>query len=139
MSKYDPLQEHLEHVAQTHFPMRFEEIESILGFRLPASSRHHRAWWSNNPSNNVMTKSWLNAGFETEAVDIDQRRLVFRRVRPGRPVGSLGPQVPRPAPKPTRHPIFGLMKGTVTLRADVDLTAPADPDWAALSGGDGDA
>ena len=28
-----------------------------------------------------------------------------------------------------RHPIFGCMKGTVTIPDDLDLTAPADPDW----------
>jgi hypothetical protein len=27
------------------------------------------------------------------------------------------------------HPIFGCMKGTMTIPADLDLTAPADPDW----------
>ena len=41
----------------------------------------HRAWWSNNPSNNVMTKVWLAAGYLTEQVDVSARKLVFRRVR----------------------------------------------------------
>ena len=27
------------------------------------------------------------------------------------------------------HPIFGCMKGMLTIADDVDLTAPADPDW----------
>lgn len=29
-----------------------------------------------------------------------------------------------------RHPLFGSMKGTSIIMRDVDLTQPADPDWA---------
>ena len=49
MSKYDPLQKHLESVPLTQVAMTFREIEAVLGFELPASSRRHRAWWSNIP------------------------------------------------------------------------------------------
>lgn len=28
-----------------------------------------------------------------------------------------------------RHPIFGCMKGTMTIPSDLDLTAPVDPEW----------
>jgi len=54
-------------------PVTFEEIERITGTALPPKSQHSRAWWSNNPSNNVMTKIWLDAGFETAQVDISGR------------------------------------------------------------------
>ena len=30
------------------------------------------------------------------------------------------------------HPIFGCMKGTMTIPDDLDLTAPADPDWGKI-------
>ena len=55
MSKYSPLTLHLQVCQQALVPMRFAEIEAILGFALPPSSRQHRGWWSNNPINNVMT------------------------------------------------------------------------------------
>jgi hypothetical protein len=29
-----------------------------------------------------------------------------------------------------RHPLFGWLKGTVRVAPGVDLTAPADPEWA---------
>lgn len=134
MSKYEPLQKHLERVPGSRLPMRFNEIEGILGFILPPSSRRHRAWWSNNPTNNVMTHAWLNAGFQTEAVDLEQGRLIFRRKR-DRFVGDAthGPSGDR---KEGRHPILGCMKGTVKVAHGVDLTAPADPDWGRLAYGD---
>ena len=43
--------------------MTFGEIEELLGEKLPAS-KQYPAWWSNNPSNNPMTKEWLAAGFQ---------------------------------------------------------------------------
>ena len=82
MGKYEPLQNHLERSEYSQVPMSFTEIERILGFSLPPSSRKWRAWWSNNPSNSAITHAWLDAGFQTEQVDMERRRLVFRRAVP---------------------------------------------------------
>jgi hypothetical protein len=122
MNKYDRLGEFLRSQRAKEVPMTFAEIERVIGAKLPASSPQYPAWWSNNPSNNVMTKVWLAAGFRTEQVDTKGRRVVFRRVEQ-----SLN----RPAaqPKAGRHPLFGALKGFARVPDDVDLTAPADPDW----------
>jgi len=32
-----------------------------------------------------------------------------------------------------RHPLFGCMKGTLTIAPDVDLTQPACPEWADIA------
>ena len=131
MSKYAPLQRHLERAPVARVAMSFNEIEAILGFELPPSSRRHRAWWSNNPQNSVITRAWLDAGYQTEQVDLDGRRLVFRRIRPAAP--SAGD----PREKSQRHPLVGSMKGTITFAPGVDLAAPADPAWGELAyGGD---
>ena len=130
MGKYEPLADHLRKLGYGQVRMKFEEIERVLGFPLPPSSRNHRAWWSNNPSNNVMTHAWLDAGYQTEAVDMEQRKLVFHRVAP-----KAAPPEPDAPPKAATggapHPLFGCLKGTVTIPDGVDLTEPADPDWGA--------
>jgi len=135
MSKYEPLRHFLAGSNASVLPMSFDEIERILGFPLPPSQAH-RAWWSNNPSNNVMTKAWLAAGYETEQVDVAGRTLVFRRVRN---VADYAPaSVPAPSgdAKPSRrHPLFGWMKGTFTIAPGTDLTAPADPEWGDMAWG----
>ena len=92
MGKYEPLADHLRKLGYGQVRMKFEEIEKVLGFPLPPSSRKHRAWWSNNPSNNVMTHAWIDAGYQTEAVDMEQRKLVFHRVAPKAP--PLAPDAP---------------------------------------------
>jgi hypothetical protein len=103
--------------------MSFEQIERVIGHKLPPAAQRHRAWWSNSPSNNVMTKAWLEAGFRSEQVDMSARKLVFRREQAER---SISGQTLTPG----RHPLFGWMKGTVRIAPGVDLTQPADPDWA---------
>lgn len=127
MSKYEPLTQFLSAQRAQEVPMSFSEIERILGFRLPEKASGIRAWWSNNPSNNVMTKAWLAAGFVTERVDMGSRRLVFRKAaatsatrapRPGRSIGFL-------------DRIRTQLGGTVTIPDSVDITAPTGETWDA--------
>ena len=70
MSKYDPLADHLRGSGQESVPMTFADIEQVIGAKLPQSAFTHRAWWSNNPTNNVMTRAWLEAGYTTAEVDM---------------------------------------------------------------------
>jgi hypothetical protein len=44
MSKYDPLLSYLEQNPSENVPMGFSEIEAVLGFELPPTSRRQRAW-----------------------------------------------------------------------------------------------
>ena len=112
--------------------MSFEEIERVVGSKLPEKSQLYRAWWSNNPSNNVMTKVWLDAGYRTEQVDMSGRRLVFRRIHrtgePASPTPAAAPESDRRAPA-RRHPLFGALKGLLRVMPGTDLTKPADPTW----------
>ena len=70
MGKYDPLGEFLTRRSAEMAPMTFAEIEQVLGRKLPPAAGKHAAFWSNNPSNNVMTKVWLDAGYRTEQLDL---------------------------------------------------------------------
>ncbi len=126
MSKYDPLENWLEQTEDEAVPMDFSEIEHVLGFELPPSSRTQRAWWSNNASNNVMTRAWLDAGFETANVDMESEKLIFKRVKAKPAIAVSSAKTPR------RHPAFGALKGLMTIPDGLDLTQPAYPEWADL-------
>ncbi len=126
-SKYNPLEEHLKSVGFKEIRMTFEEIEAVIGTRLPPSARKHRPWWSNNPSNSVMTRSWLAAGYKTSRVDISNEHLVFVK---GDSRGFLDTSSRVPENDSGKHPVFGCLAGTVTFAEDVDLTSPAMPEWA---------
>lgn len=121
MGKYEPLGKFLSGQSRDRIPITFAEIERLLNDRLPPS-KYQRAWWSNNPMNNVMTRQWLEAGYQTEAVDIAGEKLVFKRVSgKGRRRATVG----------RRQPVFGCMKGMVSFAPGFDPTAPtfADGDW----------
>jgi hypothetical protein len=121
MSKYEPLGEYLKKQGNERVPMTFAEVERVTGVKLPPSASKHRPWWSNNPRNSVMTKVWLDAGFESEQVDMEKRKLVFRRVR-GAKTSSGRTTV--------HHPAYGALKGLMHIMPGTDLTQPADPEWA---------
>lgn len=133
MGKYEPLGDYLRKQRVARIPMTFAEVERIVGAKLPKSQRYP-AWWSNNTSNNVMTQVWLDAGFETEQVDVAGRKLVFRRVAAPPPADKNLPSSDRDGN--AKHPLIGWMKGTVTIAPGVDLTEPADPKWGEVAYGD---
>ena len=135
MSKYEPLTTYLSRKRQTSILMTFEKIEGVIGVKLPPSAYSHRAWWSNNPTNNVMTRAWLKAGYKTASVDMEGRKLVFKRS------GQTGP-LPGTTGKRLAYDegfdkadagffprIFGSLKGTVTISPGTDLTSPVGGQW----------
>jgi hypothetical protein len=121
MGKYEPLGQFLKKQKRDRIAISFAEIERVLGRKLPNSSKTHRAWWSNNPTNNVMTKEWLNAGFETEDVDISGEHLIFRKTK----------STPTGKPDDSKPSFYGCMKGLVTFAPDFDPSRPKfdDIDW----------
>jgi hypothetical protein len=134
MGKYESLGVFLQKQRAREVPLTFRDIEKITGVKLPPKAQHQRAWWSNNPSNNVMTKVWLEAGYESAQVDMEARKLVFRRlVKAGSASGGFAEPAPRPyATKDGRHPGWGALKDITHLVPGVDLTEPAFPEWADL-------
>jgi hypothetical protein len=138
MSKYDLLGQYLKTQRASEVPMTFAEIERVVGTNLPPSAYRHRPWWSNNATNSVMTKVWLNAGYEASRVDIEARKLVFRRIaREAEGVSGMSDAAKEfvhanPAKKKfARHPAWGSMKGTFTIEPGYDLTSPiySDEEW----------
>ncbi len=116
-------------------PMTFREIERIIGTKLPQSASKHRAWWSNNPTNNVMTAAWLKAGYRTRNVDMEDHKLVFEKS--GQAESFLETHEKKSAPGKTFNKadpdfflhISGSLKGTVTISPGVDLTSPVGEQW----------
>lgn len=128
VGKYAPLRDFLIQQDEIAVPMTFEQIEKLLGQALPAS-KTSRAWWSNNPDNNVMTREWLAAGFIAEGVDLKGEKIVFRKMEeypvifPGESAEDLGYK------STGSDPLFGCLVGSLKLLPDVDYTQPADPHW----------
>ena len=123
-SQYDPLGPFLASQPGDRIPLTFADIERALGFRLPRSKRYP-AWWSNSPTNNPMTRVWLDAGFTTEQVDTTGEKLVFRRNRRSPASGASaksGGVIAR---------LQGALAGTVRYAPGFDPTEPTGELWDA--------
>ena len=79
--KYRKLYAHLRSLSSREWKASFADIEAIIGDRLPASARRHRASWANDITQ-ARARAWLAAGWETAQVDMDAETLTFRRKRP---------------------------------------------------------
>ena len=76
--KYECLAQHLVALQTNLWQATFHDVETVLGTALPASARKHAAWWSNDAGHS-QAAAWMNAGWRTRAVDIQQRTVVFYR------------------------------------------------------------
>src|ERR1700722_7679321 len=131
MSKYSPLAVFLRAQQRDEVRMMFAQIERIIGSPLPRSHQY-RAWGSNNSFNSLMTKVWLDAGFQSAEVDLKRRRLVFRKIGSQAPATFSTEKEVQRAAVSKRHPMFGALKGLVRIAPGTDLTEPADPDWGRI-------
>lgn len=128
MSKYAALTKHLASRGLPRVVMTFAEIETVLGSPLPGSARNHRPWWANSGHGHVQARGWLDAGYQSEQVDLEGERLVFAKLNAVE--ASHAPQSPAPSQSNGKHPLLGAMRGTITLPPQTDLTEPSAPDWA---------
>lgn len=81
MAKYDPLREHLARLDEVVWAAKLDELENILGVRLPMSAREHRTWWANSGGSLVHQNAWLDAGWRVDHTDLRRDLVVFRRLR----------------------------------------------------------
>lgn len=66
MSKYYKLDEYLRKSPKEEEKLSYNEIERILGFKLPHSAHVHRPWWAN--SGHTQANAWLNADWKVASV-----------------------------------------------------------------------
>jgi hypothetical protein len=119
LSKYEPLPQFLSSKAGSLHRMSFEQIERVLGFKLPKSAYEHEAWWSNNDTGHSHARAWLSAGWRTQDVDLAARMVTFQRgTRPDESRKQLQKRDP-----------WGCMANTVTIMPGTDLTAPSGEHW----------
>ena len=61
---------------QKEITITFEEIEMLIDDKLPSSARKYTAWWANAQTHNH-AKYWLDAGWKTKNVNIDNQEVTF--------------------------------------------------------------
>jgi len=80
--KYSPLEKYLRElpVSQREVILGFEQIESILNNRLPASAYEDERWWEQETEgNHVNKRAWTNAGWKILSLDVNAEWVKFVR------------------------------------------------------------
>jgi hypothetical protein len=90
--KYAPLYRHLLALGAAEWSASFEEIEGVLGFRLPRSARLYQPWWSNQRASGSHShaQAWQRAGWKVRGVDLLRERVVFERTTGREAPGAAG-------------------------------------------------
>jgi hypothetical protein len=129
--KYATLRDFLSAQTAPRISMSFAEVAAAAKVKLPASAFRYPQWWQNDAQHHVQAKAWLEAGYKTENVDLDSKRVEFvRTATPKRGVREMQKTYDhKPNPLYKVHPAYGALKGVVTIDPDWDLTNPAmDPE-----------
>lgn len=80
MSIYSPLRQRLANASEPAVTLSFEEIERLIGRKLPPSAyddRIKRQWWSNTDTH-AQARAWLGAGRKAR-LDAKGNRVTFER------------------------------------------------------------
>jgi hypothetical protein len=60
--------------------LTFEQIEKIIGDKLPDTARKYLPWWGNEKDNlSRQCSAWMGAGWEVDRVDLNNRIVHFRK------------------------------------------------------------
>jgi len=79
MAKYDPLEAYLTRRGSAELELAFEEVERIIGGKLPDSAQRPQ-WWANETdpdTSHVQRRSWGKAGYD--AFLLPGGRVLFRQ------------------------------------------------------------
>ena len=81
--KYTPLENYLRDLPERQREIRlgFEQIERILNDKLPSSAYEDHRWWiSEKEGNHLKARSWTNAGWKVERLDVDKQWVKLIRI-----------------------------------------------------------
>ncbi len=80
-SKYHPLSDRLLAEDQPKVRLSFAGLDRVIPGGLPPSGRRWRVWWQNEgEDSHVQARSWLDAGYRVESVELPNGPVVFRRL-----------------------------------------------------------
>jgi hypothetical protein len=80
-SKYDPLRERLVQDGGAEVRLSFAVLDRLIAGGLPPSARRWQVWWQNDGAgSHVQARSWLDAGYRVDSVELPNGPVGFRRV-----------------------------------------------------------
>lgn len=68
MRTYDPLMKYLDKCGKEEITLFYEEIEKIVGKKLPLTAYKRKEWWSNNDKTHSQSAAWSDVGYNTRDI-----------------------------------------------------------------------
>jgi len=78
--KYTPLRDYLTSYLASQLSLSLEHIENIIDSKLEAAAYAFKSWWENDQKN-PQAIAWLEAGWEVNDIDLQQKVVIFKRVK----------------------------------------------------------
>ncbi len=82
--RYAPLENYLRDLPedQREITLGFRQIERILKAKLPSSAYEDQRWWlKETEANHVSARSWINAGWKIQSLDVNKKRVKLIRIK----------------------------------------------------------
>jgi len=79
MGKYENLGKHLKNLGENQVEYSFQEIQIVLGFPLPDSSKMYRPWWANDKTHVQAWDGWMKFGWSVDSIDFSSKFVTFRK------------------------------------------------------------
>lgn len=83
MSKYDPLMDFLDKCQDVEITLSYEEIEKIIGEKLPNTAYKKTEWWSNHDQTHTQSSAWSDVGYKTKNVRLGMTVTFYREMKVG--------------------------------------------------------
>ena len=77
---YLPLYAYLEHRYASRVVLTFDQIESLLGFALPAAARQEPGWWTTVARNGAGDEQAWTAAKRSATPNLPARHVTFDRL-----------------------------------------------------------
>jgi len=78
--KYTPLRDYLVNYRASQLNLSLEHIEHIIDSKLEAAAYAFKSWWENDRKN-PQAVAWMEAGWEVDDINTQQKVVVFKRVK----------------------------------------------------------
>lgn len=78
--KYRFLADYLHEHGGDTITLTFEQIENLVGDKLPRSAYNYRAYWSNTDTHTI-SRAWMRAGYMTTYVNLLAKKVTFEKRR----------------------------------------------------------
>lgn len=79
-NKYGPLCDYLKRCGKSSVRLTFQEIEDIIGDKLPMSAYKYYAWWGNRKlTKHSQVKAYMEAGYQVDSFNLVEKWVIFIR------------------------------------------------------------